>query len=74
MAGKSYVFLPNKIFYTRQWMDKTTGKKIADTIFELSNILNELCLTDFEKVILLLLIVTRSGKKLIFTLKRTSFT
>ena len=48
-------------------MEKILGKKITDAIFELVDLLNNLGLTDFEKIILLLLMITTFGNTDFFT-------
>ena len=55
---ESYILLKNGIQYTREFMNKISGKPKVDAIFEFANALNSLNLTVKEKALFLAIVLT----------------
>ena len=61
--GESYLYLPNDMMYTRNWMNMIRTKEVADPLFEFMDIFNKLNLTKKEKGLLIALDFTMSDVK-----------
>jgi hypothetical protein len=59
--GEYYNILPNKVKYTRYWMNKIIGKEMVDALFEWTEELNKMDLTKREKALLYPYLLTAPG-------------
>lgn len=62
--NQSYIILPNRLQYTRQWMLKILGKELVETIFEFAERFHQLNLTSEEYALIFPVIICRQDMTL----------
>jgi hypothetical protein len=62
LINNDEIMLPNGVNYTRKCVSELAGTEVANGTYSVCEMLNELELTDAEKVLMFLLVLTNYSK------------